>query len=204
MMNAEWGGASIRPVRPRSCIVIIRRPLSSILHSAFFILHSNCHDPPAPPDIFRVLVPREEPAGEAAARGADLAAVLPRRAVVRRPRPGGGPVPPAERPGVPVRRAAGRLAYRRRGLGPGRRAARRRRADAAGSHPDPLAPVLGQPDRRRRPPRRDRPPAPPQAAHQAEDAEPLDERAVPAHPPVGPGPVPRPLDAAGPRDVQPG
>ena len=123
--------------------------------------------------------------------GADLAAVLPRRALVRRPRPGGQPVPPALRPRLPLRRPARRPAHRRRGVGPGRRAARRRRADAAGSHPDPQPPVRGQPDRRRRHPRRRRAAPPAQEAAAAQDAGPADERPVPAHPAVGPGPLPQ-------------
>ena len=66
--------------------------------------------------------------------------------------------------GVSLRRPARWLAHGRRSVGSRRRAARRRCADAAGSHPDPRAASRGQPDRRRHHARCDRSAPPPQAA----------------------------------------
>ncbi len=186
-----------------------RKPLICPSSSSYaFLLHPSVspsspsllpppHDPPITPDIFGVLVSREDPAGPA-----------PVRAQISRQFYRG------ERWYV-VRDPAGnqfhRLsdpAYRFVGLLDGSRTVEEAwdlaggmleddAPDPAGSHPDPQPPVQRQPDRRRRYARCDGAPPPAQAALQAEDAEPADERPVPAHPALGPGPLPRPLDAAG-------
>ena len=128
---------------------------------------------------------------QAAGQRADLAAVLPRRAVVRRPRPGGQPVPPA----LATRRTASSgCSTARRTVAEAWDLAGGQLADDAPTQPEVIQ-ILAQlhaanlieaditPDaavllRRHK------------QLQKRQVAGAADERPVPAHPAVGPGPLP--------------
>ena len=96
---------------------------------------------------YRVVNLRPKLRGRRRSRGSIIAAIAGMSCAIRR----GNQFHRLSDRGVSLRRPARRHAHGRRSVGPGRRAARRRRADAAGSHPDPLAALRGQPGRNRHP-----------------------------------------------------